>query len=61
MKAVVNKTTLHDEPDEIAYWLTRPVAERIAAVEVLRQRAYGYNADTRAGIQRVARVADRSE
>ena len=51
MKAVVNKAALHDELDEIAYWLTRPVAERIAAVEVLRQRVYSYNADTRAGIQ----------
>ena len=60
MKAVVSKTALHDEPDEIAYWLTRPVAERIAAVEVLRQRVYGYDDDTRAGIQRVCRVIHRT-
>ena len=57
---IVQRFPLHDEPDEIAYWLTRPVAERIAAVEVLRQRVYGYNADTRMGLQRVCCVIHRT-
>ena len=61
MLPIVQRFPLHDEPDEIAYWLTRPVAGRIAAVEVLRQRVYGYNADTRAGLERVARVTHRPE
>ena len=37
---VVRKTTLHDANDEVrdvAYWLSRPVAERLAAVEELRR------------------------
>ena len=59
MKKVVNRASLHDEPDEIAYWLTRPVAERVAAVEVLRQRVFGYTPATRTGIERVARVVQR--
>jgi hypothetical protein len=36
---VVRKTTLHaanDDARDLAYWLSRPMAERIAAVEALR-------------------------
>jgi hypothetical protein len=40
-KKAVNRASLHDEPDEIAYWLTRLVTERVAAVEILRQRVFG--------------------
>ena len=59
MKEVVNRASLHDEPDEIAYWLARPVAERVGAVEVLRQRVFGYTPATRTGIEREARVVQR--
>jgi hypothetical protein len=37
---VVRKTTLHEADDDardLAYWLSRPMAERIAAVEELRR------------------------
>ena len=37
---VIRKTTLHEANDDIrdvAYWLSRPVAERLAAVEALRR------------------------
>ena len=37
---VVRKTTLHEANDDVrdvAYWLSRPVAERLEAVEELRR------------------------
>ncbi len=37
---VIRKTTLHEADDDardLAYWLSRPMAERIAAVEALRK------------------------
>jgi hypothetical protein len=47
------------EPDarqDLAYWLTRPPEERIAAVEMLRRQRHG----TAIRLQRVARVIKRS-
>ncbi len=48
-----------DEPDDApAYWATRSHAERMAAVEFLRQQFYGYDpATTR--LQRVLEVVER--
>lgn len=42
MELVTNKVKRSDEAAaDLAYWLSRPMAERIAAVEVLRQQAFG--------------------
>jgi hypothetical protein len=38
IERVIRKTTLHEANDDVhdlAYWLSRPVAERVAAVEAL--------------------------
>ncbi len=43
--------------DDLAYWLTRSPAERIAAVESLRKQFHG----TAAGLQRIARVVQRAQ
>ena len=45
-----------DESDELNYWLSRPPAERLAALELLRQIAYGYEPDS-LRLQRVFEVA----
>ena len=42
MKKVVTKTALKSQSNDLAYWLSRPPAERIAAVELLRQQTHGY-------------------
>ena len=37
---VIHKATLHEANDDardVAYWLSRPVEERLAAVEALRR------------------------
>ena len=46
---------------DLAYWLSRPMAERIAAVEVLRQQAFGEKAprDAEQRLQRVCRITQR--
>jgi hypothetical protein len=51
LKLAVSKTTLHDSEDEILYWMTRPPEERVAAVEMLRQRLYGGNRDPGSRLQ----------
>ena len=50
-----------DEPSDVAYWLSRPPAERLAAVETLRRRYYGWTDDESIPrLQRVCRVVDRT-
>jgi hypothetical protein len=46
---------------DLAFWLSRPMSERIAAVEVLRQQTFGVrnSADVEQGLQRVCRIAQR--
>lgn len=56
MTISVNKIALHEQQDEIAYWLSVSPTERIAAVEVLRQRVFGGADGTRQGLQRVCRI-----
>ncbi|MBE7418797.1 MAG: hypothetical protein HS128_13845 [Ideonella sp.] len=46
---------------DLAYWLSRPMAERIAAVEALRAQHHATDgaADAEPRLQRVCRVARR--
>ncbi|MGN6528793.1 MAG: hypothetical protein ACTHL8_20560 [Burkholderiaceae bacterium] len=50
-------TSLRAKPSDRAYWMSRPMAERIAAVETLRRQHAGGNSDVEQGLQRVCRVA----
>ena len=58
-KAVrIVKRSEHDEVRQnLEYWLSRPPAERVAAVEALRRQHYG----DPGRLQRVLRVVKRSE
>lgn len=47
------------EPDDRAYWLSRPVAERLAAVELLRAHHHGWTDDALPRLPRVLRVVQR--
>ncbi len=55
------KWTTPDEAarDEASYWLSRPVSERLAAVETLRQLTWGIYGDTAARMERVHRIVVR--
>jgi hypothetical protein len=46
---------------DLTYWLARPMAERLAAVEALRQQARGTSSteDAEPRLQRVCRVTQR--
>ena len=46
---------LTDPDDAVGYWLSRPVEERLRALELLRRTFYGYT-DAREGLQRVLEV-----
>jgi hypothetical protein len=46
---------LEDHDDSPAYWLSRPVEERIAALELLRHTFYDYS-EAGEGLQRVLEV-----
>jgi hypothetical protein len=60
----VDKTTivissLDDPTDETIYWSTKTPAERLAALEVMRQIIYGYNPTT-TRLQRVLTITERT-
>ena len=47
---------LTDRDDAVEYWLSRPVEERLRALELLRRTFYGYTGASE-GLQRVFEVA----
>ena len=60
MQRVVQKTSLHPAGGEalgdLQFWLSQPLAARLAAVELLRQEMWGPEAERK--IQRVCRVTE---
>ena len=60
MVRVVSKSTVRAQSDDLNYWRTIPIAQRVAVVEVLRQRMFGENNGTRQGLQRVCRIIHRA-
>lgn len=51
-------SSLHEQSDEKGYWLSKTPAERLGAIEQIRQIIYGYNpATTR--LQRVLEIVER--
>jgi hypothetical protein len=49
--------SLDDDPGDKAYWLSKTPDERMAALEFMRQVAYGYDPAT-ARLQRVFEVVE---
>jgi hypothetical protein len=60
MVRIVAKSTVQNQSDDLTYWRTIPIAQRVAVVEVLRQRMFGENNGTRQGLQRVCRIIHRA-
>jgi hypothetical protein len=50
-------SSLSDESDDRQYWLERTPAERLEAVEQIRQILYGYHSST-IQLQRILEIAD---
>jgi len=59
MSLVVNRLGLHEDDGDLSYWMGIEPSERVAAVEVLRQRVFGGTDETRQGLQRVCRIIRR--
>jgi hypothetical protein len=58
-KTVITVSSLFDESDEKAYWLSRTPQERLQHVEILRRINYG---DAALGqIQKVLEIVERTE
>jgi hypothetical protein len=57
-KTTITVSSLFDESDEKAYWNSRTPEERLQALELMRQSAYGYDPAT-ARLQRVLEVVER--
>ena len=53
---VSRKHAAAEEDADLRYWLSRPAAERIAAVELLRQQFIAEHYDVEPGLRRVYRV-----
>ena len=60
MQRHVTKKSLHDKDDSLAYWRSRPVEERIAAVEALRNAYYAQNPPLHKTFQYVCKVTQRT-
>jgi hypothetical protein len=56
MQKVVTRTTLRKTKSDRAFWLSRPVEERFAAVETLRLQLTPSSGDAEQRLQRVCRV-----
>lgn len=52
---------LGEEPDDVAFWLSRTSTERFIALEVLRQINYGYDDPTTPQLHRVLEVVQREQ
>jgi|JI10StandDraft_1071094.scaffolds.fasta_scaffold202990_2 hypothetical protein len=54
MEKVIQKYKLAEEPNDLAYWLSKTPQERLAALEVLRQRYVKFFLNgNRQGFQRI--------
>ena len=56
MTVVASKSTLHGSSNDVLFWLSKSPEERVAAVEILRQRVFGGDGESRQGLQRVCRI-----
>jgi hypothetical protein len=56
-KNKITIASIHDETDEIAYWLSKTPQERFEAIEVMRQIIYGYD-PTSTRLERVLEITE---
>ena len=56
MKKVQNIVSLKDQPSDYQYWLTRPISERLNAIEILRQQYLEFHPHVEQRLQKVCRI-----
>lgn len=60
LEKILRIVPLHQQPSDYAYWNSRPVSERIDAIEILRSQYIQFKKDVKPGLQRVCRVIKQS-
>jgi hypothetical protein len=58
-KSQIVISSLEEPSDEIAFWSSKSPAERLAAMEIMRQIVYGYNPNS-SRLQRVLTIIKRA-
>ena len=56
IRRVTCVTTNQEQPSDYQYWITRPIHERLDAIELLRQSYLSFRTDVPQRLQRVYRV-----
>ncbi len=56
---VVQKTTLAEQPKDLAYWQTQPYERRLAALEEIRRDYHRWKYDAEPRLQRVYTIVER--
>jgi hypothetical protein len=60
MEKVVRIIGLKDRDSDYKYWQSRPIVERIEAIELLRSQITQFNKDVQPRLQRVCRIIKQS-
>jgi hypothetical protein len=58
MEKIIKIVPLKEQPLDYIYWLSRPITERLDAIEVLRQQYLEFHKDVEPRLQRVCRVIE---
>ena len=56
MEKVLKIVSLKDKQSDFAYWTTKSLAERMEAIEFLRQQYIKFKKDVQPRLQRVCRI-----
>lgn len=60
MEKILKIVPLHEQSNDYEYWISRPVSERIDAIEILRNQYIHFKKDAKSRLQRVCRVVEQS-
>lgn len=62
MEKSLKIVSLHEQPNDYEYWISRPVSERIDAIEILRNQYIQFKKkDIEPKFQRVCRTINKNE
>lgn len=59
MEKVLKIVSLYEQSNDYEYWMSRPISERLEAIEILRNQYIQFREDVEPRLQRVCRVIKR--
>lgn len=60
IEKIVAVKRLGDQDRPASYWLTRPVVERLVAVDLIRREFHGWTDESEPRLQRICRITHRA-